>query len=67
MRPGPGGSAATGPGLVLNVWMMEMMGMSMVVVMMPHGKRRSGKHHQEEHGSKNLFHGMNVTRYACQR
>jgi hypothetical protein len=47
--------------------MMEVMRMSMVMMMIPHGKRRRGKHHQEEHGSKNLFHGTNVTRGTRQR
>jgi hypothetical protein len=36
--------------------------MSTVVMMLVGGKGRCGKHHQEQGGGNNLFHGTNVTR-----
>jgi hypothetical protein len=42
--------------------------MMVVVVMVPRGsEHRAGKHHQEQCSGKNLFHGMNVTRFRRER
>jgi hypothetical protein len=61
MQPGPGGGAALGPGSVLGVMVMMMVG---VMGMMVHrgSERRGGKHHQQQGSGKNLLHGMNVAR-----
>jgi hypothetical protein len=34
--------------------------MTMVVMVMGRGKRRSGENHDQKHSSENLFHGLNV-------
>ena len=39
-----------------------MVVMTMVMVMRSRGQRRSGEHQDKEHGSKDLFHGVNVAR-----
>jgi hypothetical protein len=38
-----------------------------VVVMVPRGKRRAGKHHQEQGSGNNFLHGMNLARGPCPR
>jgi hypothetical protein len=39
--------------------------MVMAMVVMAGGKNRSGKHQQEQGGSKNLFHARTVARILC--
>jgi hypothetical protein len=38
-----------------------------VIAMALRGKRRAGKHHQQQGGGKNLFHGKNVAQERRQR
>jgi hypothetical protein len=41
-----------------------MVMMMVMMVMRRRGKRRSGENQNQEHGSKNLLHGLNVARCA---
>jgi hypothetical protein len=38
--------------------------MTVVMVVRSRGKRRSGENHDQENGSKNLLHGLNVARWG---
>jgi hypothetical protein len=60
-RLGPGGFAASRPNPALGVRMCCSVVMVMAMMAM-RGKRRSGKHRQEQGGEEKLFHGLNVAR-----
>ena len=51
-----------GPACVLGVVVGCMVTRMVVMMVMPRGGecRTRGKHHQQQGGGKNLFHGMNV-------
>lgn len=37
-----------------------MVVVAMMMVMRSRGERRTGEHHDQEHSSKNLLHGLNL-------
>ncbi len=47
---------------VMSAGVMNLGVMRAVAVMLMGSEGRAGKHHQQEHGGKNLLHGTNVPR-----
>lgn len=39
---------------------LAMVVVAMMMVMRSRGERRTGEHHDQEHSSKNLLHGLNL-------